>query len=49
MLKIDIHTHILPENWPDLRDLILFSWMANTDRSLPEPLKVIVELQMPSD
>ena len=19
MLKIDIHTHILPENWPDLR------------------------------
>jgi len=20
MLKIDIHTHILPENWPDLRD-----------------------------
>ncbi|MBT8063334.1 MAG: amidohydrolase, partial [Gammaproteobacteria bacterium] len=20
MLKIDIHTHILPENWPDLKE-----------------------------
>jgi len=31
MLKIDIHTHILPENWPDLREKYGYGGFVNLD------------------
>ena len=32
MLKIDIHTHMLPENWPDLREKYGYGGFVRLDR-----------------
>lgn len=43
MLKIDIHTHILPPNWPDLRDRYGYGGFVNLEACGCDRAKMMVD------
>ena len=45
-LKIDIHTHILPENWPDLREKYGYGGFVRLEHHRPGCARMMVEDQL---
>ncbi len=43
MLKIDIHTHILPENWPDLSDRYGYGGFVQLDHHGPGCARMMID------
>lgn len=43
MLKIDIHTHILPENWPDLRERYGYGGFVQLEHHGPGCARMLVD------
>lgn len=43
MMKIDIHTHILPENWPDLRDKFGYGGWVQLDHHKPGCARMMID------
>jgi aminocarboxymuconate-semialdehyde decarboxylase len=43
MLKIDIHTHILPENWPDLRERYGYGGFAQLAHHGPGCARILID------
>ena len=45
MMKIDIHTHILPENWPDLREKYGYGGWVRLEHEHPGCARMMVDDQ----
>ncbi|MEO8665602.1 MAG: amidohydrolase family protein [Ignavibacteria bacterium] len=45
-MKIDIHTHILPENWPDLKKKYGYGGWVNLDHDKPCCAKMMIDGKM---
>ncbi|MBL7961447.1 amidohydrolase [bacterium] len=43
MLKIDIHTHILPENWPDLKEKYGYGGFVQLDHHKPRCARMMID------
>ncbi|MCH7604324.1 MAG: amidohydrolase, partial [Planctomycetes bacterium] len=42
-LKIDLHTHILPENWPDLREKYGYGGFVSLEHHQPCCAKMMID------
>ncbi len=43
MLKIDIHTHILPERWPDLRERYGYGGWVRLEHHMPRRARMLID------
>ena len=43
MLKIDIHTHVLPENWPDLKERYGYGGFVQLDHHGPGCARMMLD------